>query len=81
MRNAWGRRREGRELLGVHRHVVHGKPIDEACHRDRPVQHERIVGEDERRHQDRGGRTAELIGDVTEDGGLAPDMTDQFRPA
>lgn len=65
----------------MHRHVVFGEAIDEACQRNRLVQHECVVGQEERRHQNRGGFLVELIGDVAQDGGLAPDMINQICPA
>jgi hypothetical protein len=60
--------------------VVLGETTDEARERDRLVHHDHVVGQEERRHQNRGGLAAELIGDVTQDGGLTPDMRDQFGP-
>lgn len=61
-------------------HVVFGEAIDEACQRNRPVKHRCAIGQEERRHRNRGGFLVELIGDVAQDGGLAPDMINQVRP-
>lgn len=69
------------ELLRVHGHVVLGEAGNEACQWNRLVQHECVVGQEERGHCDGGGILVELVGDVAQDRGLIPDTIDQVRPA
>ncbi|MGP4043212.1 alginate lyase family protein [Streptomyces sp. 2A115] len=53
---------KGEELLRMPWHMVLGEAVDEACQRNRLVQHERVVGQEERRHQYWSAKLTSLAG-------------------